>query len=297
MARILAVGVATLDIINSLDQYPQEDQKLRVNSRSIKRGGNAANSLVILSQLGHQCAFAGILAPGALEYPPSNSINNNPILDDFNKYNIDTSPCAIATTGTTPTSYITLNEENASRTIVHYRELREFNFDDFLNIELAPFDWIHFEGREIDETRKMLSYVKKHFPDTPVSLEIEKARINIESLFNVADILFFSKGYANHAGFNDAESFIRHTHKTKPSSERVCTWGDKTSVAINAEGKIIQCPVYPPEKIVDTLAAGDTFNAGYIDAKLNNRSTSEALDSANKLAGKKCGQMGLEILA
>ena len=73
MARILGVGVATVDIINSLDQYPLEDQKLRINSRSIKRGGNAANSLVILSQLGHQCAFAGTLATDLLATMSTNN--------------------------------------------------------------------------------------------------------------------------------------------------------------------------------------------------------------------------------
>ncbi len=299
MARILGVGVATVDIINSLDQYPLEDQKLRINSRSIKRGGNAANSLVILSQLGHQCAFAGTLATDLLATMSTNNgaaNNSDPIRTDFKKYNVDTSLCAISTTGSTPTSYITLSEKNGSRTIAHYRDLPEFSYNDFLNIDLTYFDWIHFEGRAIEETHKMLSYAKKNNPKTPLSLEIEKPRNNIESLFELSDTLFFSQTYATHLGFNDAESFIRQTQKKIPSKELICTWGRKESVATNKEGKLIQCQTYPPEKIVDTLAAGDTFNAGYIDAKLNNLTFSQTLDFANKLAGKKCGQLGLDFL-
>ncbi len=300
MARILGVGVATLDIINHLDQYPLEDQKLRVNSRSIKRGGNAANSLVILSQLGHQCVFAGTLAIDSLtnNSATNNSATNNsdPIRHDFKKYNVDISLCAISSTGSTPTSYIALSKKNGSRTIMHYRDLREFSYDDFLNIDLTYFDWIHFEGRTIEETQKMLSHAKKANPKTPVSLEIEKPRKDIESLFKLPDTLFFSQTYATHLGFTDAESFIKHIQKKIPSKELVCTWGQKESVAISETEKLIKCHTYPPDKIVDTLAAGDTFNAGYIDAKLNNLTLSQTLECANKLAGRKCGQLGLDLL-
>jgi len=287
MTRVLGLGVATLDIINSVDQYPLEDQKLRSNSRNRKRGGNAANTLVILSQLGYQCAFAGTLA---------NAPDTNVIRKDFNKHNVDISHCPISISGSTPTSYITLSETNGSRTILHYRDLREFTNDDFLKIDLSGFDWIHFEGRVINETHQMLTQTKKTYPAIPVSLEVEKPRDNIESLFQFADTLFFSQSYAAHFGFNDAESFILQTHKKHISKELVCTWGHNDSVAINNKGKLTKCQTYPPEIIIDTIAAGDTFNAGFIDAKLRKLSLSEALESANKLAGKKCGQLGLDQL-
>jgi len=285
MAQILGVGIATLDIINSLHQYPQEDQKLRINSQSIKRGGNAANSLVVLSQLGHQCAFAGMLAEGS-----------NPVRSDLSKYNIDITPSAVTTSDSTPTSYIILSEENGSRSIVHYRNQREFTYEDFIKIDLTPFDWIHFEGRAVEETYKMLSHVKKEKPHIPLSVEIEKPRDNIESLFELADILFFSKIYAAHHGFEDAKSFIVQIQKNVTAKELVCTWGSEDSVAVNLQGSLIVCPTCPPKKIIDTLAAGDTFNAAYIDARLKKQTFTETLSAANKLAGQKCGQIGLAQL-
>ena len=62
MARILGVGIATLDIINTVDGYPAEDSEVRAIHQRICRGGNATNTLVVLSQLGHRCAWAGVLA-------------------------------------------------------------------------------------------------------------------------------------------------------------------------------------------------------------------------------------------
>jgi ketohexokinase len=45
--------------------------------------------------------------------------------------------------------------------------------------------------------------------------------------------------------------------------------------------------------VVDTLGAGDTFNAAIIHAKLAGRPLAECLHDACQLAGKKCGQQGL----
>ena len=54
MARILGIGIATLDVINIVDEYPREDDEIRANGQRIARGGNVTNTLVVLSQLGHQ---------------------------------------------------------------------------------------------------------------------------------------------------------------------------------------------------------------------------------------------------
>ena len=62
MSKILAVGIATLDIINSVAGYPAEDDEVRAVSQRLCRGGNATNTLAVLSQLGHQCHWAGVLA-------------------------------------------------------------------------------------------------------------------------------------------------------------------------------------------------------------------------------------------
>ena len=52
MAEILLTGTASLDIINHVSTYPDENQDIRVLQQDLRRGGNAANSAEVLSQFG-----------------------------------------------------------------------------------------------------------------------------------------------------------------------------------------------------------------------------------------------------
>jgi ketohexokinase len=52
-----------------------------------------------------------------------------------------------------------------------------------------------------------------------------------------------------------------------------------------------------PDRVVDTLGAGDTFNAGIISGYLDGLDTDATLARACRLAGRKCGQAGFDGLA
>jgi ketohexokinase len=201
MVRILVTGLAALDIISRVDGYPAEDSEVRALDQRWCRGGNGANTAVVLAQLGHQCTFAGILA---------DEPNGRWILEDLQRYGIDTGACRRIANGKAPVSCITVNARSGSRTIVHYRDLPEFNYQDFTAIDLKVYDWIHFEGRNIGETRPMMARAKKEHPGTWLSVEIEKPRPEDEcQLFDAADVLLFLGPTLTTGGFLIRKRFLR----------------------------------------------------------------------------------------
>jgi ketohexokinase len=287
MGRILAVGNATLDIINIVDDYPREDQEVRASAQQFRRGGNACNTLAVLSQLGNNCSWAGTLAD-----EPDAAM----ILADLKEHHIDYSAAHIATHGKVPTSYVSLSRLSGSRTIVHYRDLPEYRFTDFSRIDLNTLNWLHFEGRNISELAKMMAHARADQPNLLISLEVEKPREGIDELFSYADLLLFSREYALHYNHHDVHSFLQHMVTRKLDAMISCTWGEKGASAINSEGHLFHAPAFAPPLIVDTLGAGDTFNAGMIDQLLRGHSLELALIEASRLAGKKCGRYGLKNL-
>lgn len=287
MPHILGIGIATVDIVNIVDGYPAEDAEVRALAQSIVRGGNATNTLVVLAQLGHRCAWAGVMAADS---------GSAVIRADLSRHGVDTGACRIVPEGATPTSYIALNRNNGSRTIVHYRDLPEFGFDDFARIDLGGYDWLHFEGRAVDETRRMLAHARRLHPVLPRSVEIEKPRPDIEALFADADILIFSRGYAAHLGMHEPLVFLREMHRRAPHAELVCTWGAGGAHALAHNGQPLHSPAFPPPQMVDSIGAGDSFNAGYIHARLQGQDIGHGLEYACRLAGRKCGQRGFDGL-
>ncbi len=287
MARILAVGIATLDIINSVTAYPAEDDEVRAVSQRLCRGGNATNSLTVLSQLGHQCHWAGVLA----DEPDARHIEA-----DLQRHRINTAAVLRLKQGKVPTSYITHNLGNGSRTIVHHRGLPEYPFSQFQQIDLSQFDWLHFEGRNVAATRQMLAWAKQQAPDLPRSVEIEKQRDHIDTLFELADVLLFSRAFAQSQGHVDALSFLNTLQPQCGSTQLICAWGESGAWALNGQ-QALHSPAFPPPQLIDTLGAGDTFNAGIIDALIRGRGLGTALQSACRLAGQKCGYQGLEFLS
>jgi len=284
MARILGVGVAVLDVINEVDEYPPENSEIRALSQCLRRGGNATNSLVILSQLGHRCDWAGVLA---------NDSSRRIIDQDLARYGIGSDFCRVLETGRQPTSYITLNRRNGSRSIVHFRDLPEYGSEDFAHVPTNRFDWIHFEGRNVDETRRMLQRMKN--TGQRFSLEIEKPRPDIETLTTVAPVILYSRDYARAHGYADAKSFIE-SRAHIAGQTLSCTWGEQGAVLRDAQGRVSVSPAFAPAQVVDTLGAGDCFNAGLIHGLVSDWPATRCLAFACQLAGKKCGQPGLDGL-
>lgn len=283
---ILGVGVATLDLINEVASYPVEDEELRALAQRRVRGGNVANSLAILAQLGHRCRWVGTLA----DDPAAESI-----LADLARHGISTQDVVRIPGGSTPTSYVTLSRANGSRTIVHYRDLPELDAEAFDRVSLADLAWIHFEGRNPSETRRMIERVRTEAPHLPISLELEKPREGIDGLLDGPDLLLASRAFALARGFQTAAAFLDDLARRTRADLCVVTWGAAGASYAQRGHSPEAVPPVIPERVMDTLGAGDVFNAGIIHGLLNSLSVAESVAGAVELAGLKCGRMGLSL--
>lgn len=285
MANILIVGGATVDIINVVDHYPQEDEKLRAQSQRISAGGNALNTALVLAQAGHHCTWMGTLGDDAYA---------DLIVSTLNKFNIDIKAQQV-TNSTTPVSHIIANASSGSRTIIHYRQLAELSLAMLNKLDLHDYDWIHFEGRNIEVLNSFLSVAAVNCR-TRISLEAEKNRDGIAQLFALVGLVLFSANFHN-SQMNKADSvnFLQAFQQNYAGVIASQTLGSQGACLLDANGQLY---VQAVDKIavVDSVGAGDVYNALIIDGMLAQLDYSDALRNACNLASKKCMQLGFENL-
>ncbi|XP_012507936.1 PREDICTED: ketohexokinase isoform X2 [Propithecus coquereli] len=291
--QILCVGLVVLDVISLVDKYPQEDMEIRCKSQRWQRGGNASNSCTVLSLLGAPCAFMGSLAPGHVA---------DFLVADFRRRGVDVSQVAWQSTGDTPSSCCIINNSNGNRTIVlHDTNLPDVSAKDFEKVDLTRFKWIHIEGRNASEQVKMLQRIDEHNARLPpeqrirVSVEVEKPREELFQLFGYGDVVFVSKDVAKHLGFQSAKEALRSLYsRVRKGAVLICAWAEEGADALGPDGKLLHSDAFPPPRVVDTLGAGDTFNASVIFSLSQGKSMQEALTFGCQVAGKKCGLQGFD---
>ncbi|KAM8954277.1 ketohexokinase isoform 3-T3 [Pelodytes ibericus] len=291
--QILCIGLVCLDIISVVDKYPEEDSDTRCLSQRWQRGGNASNSCTVLALLGTHCAFMGSLAPGHIA---------DFTLADLKSYGIDVSHVITRSGCSFPASIVINNIMNGSRTILHMnRNLPDVTAEEFEKVELTRYKWIHWEGRNADEQVKMIDRVETHNRTSPkeqhiiISVEIEKERDELYQLLPRGDLVFVSKDVAKCLGFSTAkEAVVGLYPRVKKGASIVCAWAEKGAEALGPDGIVLHSDSFPPETIVDTLGAGDTFNASVIYALSKGQSMQEALTFGCQVAGKKCGIHGYD---
>ncbi|XP_028303575.1 ketohexokinase isoform X4 [Gouania willdenowi] len=291
--KVMCVGLVCLDVINVVSQFPEEDSDTRCVSQRWQRGGNASNSCTVLSLLGERTAFIGSLSEGPVA---------DFIMADFERCAVDASAVVWQVRGQTPCACCIVCPSSGSRTVVlSDTNLPDVTAEDFSKVDLHQFRWIHWEGRNAEEQVKMIKQVEMFNSRLPqeqritMSVEIEKTREPLYQLFPHGDVVFVSKDVARHFGFDSAEAAVKGLYsRVKKGAVLVCAWADQGADALGPDGVIFHSEAFPPQTVVDTLGAGDTFNAAVIHCLVEGGGLHDAISFGCRVAGWKCGFHGYD---
>ena len=231
----------------------------------------------------------------------ANDSINHFIQSDLESLDIKHDQCPKHEGHKSPNSYIIVNAKTGTRTILHTNlGLPELNVSNFKQIDFKAYSWIHFEGRpNIQDTKEIIQHIHTFHDKPKLSYEMEKVGRNYDPVMPLVDVLFLSKEYAQSIGYKSKLEVVTEFAKSRNISNKIiiCAWGEDGAAGQDTNGEVFEVPANKPEHgVVDTVGAGDTFNATVVASLSSGLSLKKAMENGCRVAGKKVGQFGFSNL-
>lgn len=276
MSNILVSGLVNIETTCSVGKFPVNYQPIDYNffGVSVNTAGVGFNLAGALCALGDKVSLASmtgndlpakLIAEQLLELGVNSSLQN--------------------TLEQTPTSVILYDKDGRRKIYCDLKDIQTSTYD-FSKYDLSKFDLV--AACNINYNRPLLKDAKsagvKIATDVHVLHDI-RDEYNAEFM-EYADVLFMS----NEAVVGREEDFIRQLADTYKNEIIVIGCGGNGAVMyIRNENRIVVQPAAKPEKIVNTVGAGDALFSSFISLYSNGRDPEGCLALAQRFAAHKIG--------
>tara|TARA_Y100000591_G_scaffold300105_1_gene293299 strand:- start:13 stop:945 length:933 start_codon:yes stop_codon:yes gene_type:complete len=298
--KILGIGNAIVDVICKVeDKFISQNNLTKstmklVDETEFKKllstlkieetisGGSVANSMVGLSQLGNKVGFIGKVSDDDLgiKYEEGLKKENVQYFYSKKKETIPTGTCLILITPDSERTMVTflgtagkINENDIDTNAVKNSEI--LFLEGYLWDEGEPkkaFEKAINNSNKVAMSLSDLFCVERHKPHF---LDLVKNKLDI-TFANEQEIM----SLINVQKIDDVINFAKEINKLI-----VVTRGDKGAVAIN-KNEIVEVSAKKSLQIKDLTGAGDLFAGGFLHGLINNKSTSESLETGTEMSSK-----------
>lgn len=278
--KVVGIGACVVDTLITVPSFPKEDTKLGALSSKIAGGGPTATGLVACAKLGIPTGFLGVLAK-------DNS--GRFLLEDFEKYGVDTSFIKVLEGYRSFSSNIWLAKDTATRTCVFDRgDLPKLALDVQMEQTVAQADILMIDGNEMDAAERACQVAKEN--GTKVLYDCGGLYQGVERLLKLTDVMIPSEEFAmGHTGCNSAETAAVKLYELYRPEVVVVTCGKEGGVIY--DGNLRRYPAFPVDA-VDTNGSGDVFHGAFAAAMVKGYTYPDCCVFASAVSALKCTGIG-----
>ncbi|QRV95657.1 PfkB family carbohydrate kinase [Ceratobasidium sp. AG-Ba] len=239
--RIVASGTLFITHTLSVNALPNQNTT-RASAVRRERGGASATVLSVLAQFTDVEAY--------LVAPVGGGPEGAAMIKELETAGVKTKLCARRDASGIPAAYI-ICAADGTKSVVNHNPIPDVLHDEFIrlvaplltpptppggpepDLSLAPFEWLHFEGRNVQTTLSNLTgldglAIERGWRNKVVfSIEISRpGRQGQEALIRHADVVFFSHAYATAQEYTAPRPFLLAMARFASPHALLCAeWG------------------------------------------------------------------------
>lgn len=267
------IGVATIDTIALLENFPEADSRTVTDYLERAGGGVSATAAVAAARLGANVAFAGVVG---------NDNEGREIIAGLQQEGINTDHVIIDESSITATSMVLVTQTTATRAITTRQQVNYENcVTPALKQAIKSTQIVHFDHAGY-KLLPQLEILRGAGPK--ISLDHGNQIDNFEP--NLIDIYIPSDIRLLELQPNADLVAAVKAQAAQSAQDVIVTAGSAGSYGVIG-GEFAHSPAALVE-VLSTLGAGDVFHGAIVVQYLENRSAQETLLRANAVAGLSC---------
>lgn len=284
---IVGIGASTLDRFIVVDHYPTGREVQQVVSSTTDGGGPVATALAVAGKYGARTAMIDSIGDDMV---------GRHILDDFEKYNVNTEAIQVESGANSGVATILVKQSTGERAVFFERSTAtEPEFLDTHKQLIESAYILHINGRHRQLMCSAMAVAKE--VGTIISLDGGAQRYDedMKPITEASHIVIVARDYAEkYTGTTNLEDACRIIHERGALVAGV-TDGANGSYFVWPDGTAYRCKPFPQEAVVDTTGAGDSFHGAFL-SKLSNvlhRVSAEVSMTNDELVSGSFGAIGL----
>ncbi len=260
-----AVGFGTnaIDYLIRVPEYPSFNSKIELSEYTVEPGGEIASSMVGLTRLGLETAYAGRFGddrPGKIG------------LKSLITEGVDIVDAEVVKNARTQVAFVVIDERSGERTILWQRDEKLSYSSEDAPVDIAVRGRIlHMTPHDTAACIRMAAAAKD--AGIIVSLDVDNVFDGIDQLLPLTDVCIASADFPKRlAGISDNKKALVELAARFGCPVVGMTLGEAGSLFF-CQDVFIETPAFPvPGGCIDTTGAGDAFRTGFLYGMLTGRS-------------------------
>ncbi len=287
--RVVGVGQCAYDIVGSLDNYPQVDQKTELLDISFQGGGPVATALVTLARLEVETAICSRIG---------GDLFGERIRDSLFAEDVDCSALYVDPKGTSQLAFIAVDAAGKRTIFWHRGTARPLSASEIDSELINSADVLHLDGLHYEAAYASAVLARKHGVTTV--LDGGTLRERTLELLPLIDHVVVSEKFAGQLCADMSVPEALNCLLDYGAVAATVTCGDQGSWTTERGGEMFHQPAFVVD-VVDTTGCGDVFHGGYIYGLLQGMSIRESVRFAAACAALKAqatgGRIGIPSLS